>query len=70
MTGTPPDTPDPEITQDPGIPGWDAMSDRGDSPPPDEKDESAELRERPDEPDREGHMTAPSGDSEEETREG
>ena len=50
-----PETPDEAISQDPGIPGWDAMSDPGDKPPPDEKDEAAEARERLDDPDREGH---------------
>lgn len=64
-----PDTPDPAISQDPGIPGFDVMSDPGDSPPPDTKEESAEERERLDEPDREGHTTAPSGDSVAGTRE-
>ena len=54
-----PETPDESIPQDPGIPGFDPMSDRGDKPPPDDKDEAAELRERLDEPDEEGHMTAP-----------
>ncbi|MGH3104551.1 MAG: hypothetical protein ACRDN6_10710 [Gaiellaceae bacterium] len=66
----PPDTPDPDIAQDPGIPGLETMSDRGDDPLPDAKDESAEGRERLDEPDREGHMSAPSADSDDETREG
>jgi hypothetical protein len=64
-----PETPDPDLPQDPGIPGFDAVSDEGDAPLPDRKDGSAEERERLDEPDREGHMTAPSGDSEAETRE-
>jgi hypothetical protein len=50
--------PDPELPQDPGIPGVDVVSD-GDAPTPDEKDASAEERERPDDPDEEGHMTAP-----------
>ena len=53
------DTPDERIPQDPGIPGFDTVSDPGDRPTPDEQDEDAERRERPDDPDREGHMTAP-----------
>ncbi len=65
-----PDPPDPAIDQDPGIPGFDPMSDPSDSRLPDAKDASAELRERFDEPDREGHQTAPAGDAEEATREG
>ena len=55
MSADEPETPDQEIAQDPGIPGWDAMSDPEDKPPPDDKDESAERRERLDDPDREGH---------------
>ncbi len=62
------DPPDPGISQDPGIPGFDAISDRSDRPIPDAKDEGAQSRERIDDPDREGHQTAPSGDSEAETR--
>jgi hypothetical protein len=62
------ETPDPDIPQDPGIPGGPIAE--GDVPPPDRKDDSAEDRERLDEPDREGHMTAPSGDSETGTPEG
>ena len=64
-----PDPPDPGISQDPGIPGFPAMSDASDYPPPDEKDASAEVRERFDQPDLEGHQTAPTGDAEEESRE-
>lgn len=48
--------PDPDITQDPGIPGFDVMSDPRDRPIPDEKDPSAEGREHP-ETDEEGHMS-------------
>ena len=55
MSGDPPETPDERLAQDPGIPGWDAMSDAGDKPPPDTKDDAAEGRERLDDPDREGH---------------
>ena len=55
MSADRPETPDEGLAQDPGIPGWDVMSDPGDKPPPDEKDEAAEERERLDEPDREGH---------------
>lgn len=65
-----PDPPDPAIDQDPAIPGFDAMSDASDYPPPDEKDASAEQRERIDQPDLEGHQTAPEGDAEDESREG
>jgi hypothetical protein len=64
-----PETPDPDIPQDPGIPGFDTTSEGAGPPEQVRKDESAERRERPDEPDLEGHMTAPSGDSETETRE-
>ena len=53
----PPETPDEEIAQDPGIPGFDVMSDPGDEPPPDTKDAEAEERERLDDPDSEGQMT-------------
>ena len=65
-----PEPPDPSISQDPGISGFDVMSDAGDSPPPDAKDESAERRERLDQPDEEGHQTAPAEDAEEEAHEG
>jgi len=68
MTSDGPETPDPAIPQDPGIPGFGTPSDTGDVPLPDAKDVSAEERERLDEPDREGHMTAPSGAAEDETR--
>jgi hypothetical protein len=47
--------PDPEIPQDPGIPSTGG----GDAPTPDEQDESGAQRERPDDPDEEGHMTPP-----------
>jgi hypothetical protein len=68
MSSDAPETPDPAIPQDPGIPGFDAPSDTGDAPLPDAKDESAEEGERLDDPDREGHTTAPSGAAEDETR--
>ncbi len=50
--------PDPSIPQDPGIPGVDVISDHGDRPTPDEKDEHAQKREHP-ETDNEGQMTPP-----------
>ena len=53
----PPETSDEEIAQDPGIPGFDVMSDPGDEPLPDEKEAGAEERERLDDPDYEGQMT-------------
>ena len=68
MSSDAPETPDPAIQQDPGIPGFDTPSDAGDAPLPDTKDEAAEKRERLDDPDREGHMTSPAGDAEDETR--
>ncbi len=49
---------DPGIVQDPGIPGFDVVSDRRDRPLPDEKDAGAERRERLDDADEEGHMSA------------
>ena len=52
-----PETPDEDLQQDPGIPGVDVISDLY-SPPPDEKDAEAELRERVDDADEEGHQTA------------
>jgi len=55
------DTPDEGIPQDPGIPGFDTVSDPRDRPTPDEQDDDAERRERLDDPDREGHQTAPEG---------
>jgi hypothetical protein len=55
------DTPDEGIPQDPGIPGFDTPSETRDRPLPDEKDAAAEERERPDDPDLEGHQTAPEG---------
>jgi hypothetical protein len=48
-----------EVPQDPGIPGKDVASDRSDTETPDEQDPAAEERERPDDPDREGHMSSP-----------
>ena len=54
-----PETPDEAISQDPGIPGWDVLSDATDSPLPDEKDPRAEEREAFDDPDLEGHMGSP-----------
>jgi hypothetical protein len=68
MSSDAPETPDPAIPQDPGIPGFDPPSDTGDAPLPDAKDETAEERERLDEPDREGHMTAPVDADEDENR--
>ena len=50
--------PDPDIPQDPGIPGADHVSDAGDAPTPDVKDESAQQREHP-EYDEEGHLREP-----------
>jgi hypothetical protein len=50
-----PETPDPDLPQDPGIPGADVISDPSDAPLPVEKDEDAEAREAP-ESDDEGHM--------------
>ena len=52
-----PETPDETIPQDPGIPGWDVVSDATDAPLPEDKDAAAEKRERPDDADREGQMT-------------
>jgi hypothetical protein len=68
MSNDAPETPDPAIPQDPGIPGFDTPSETDDAPLPDAKDDGAEGRERLDEPDREGHMTAPAGDAEDESR--
>jgi hypothetical protein len=45
-----------DIPQDPGIPGAEVLSDPSDAELPDRKDESAEDRERPDDPDDEGHL--------------
>ena len=50
--------PDPDIPQDPGIPGVDTVSGPGDRPIPDEKDVDAERREHP-ESDDEGQMRPP-----------
>lgn len=58
------DRPDPDLPQDPGIPGFEPASEPDESPPEVEQDEAAGERERLDEADLEGHMTAPSGDSE------
>lgn len=58
MSAEAPETPDEEIVQDPGIPGFDVMSDPGDEPPPDEKEVGTEERERLDDPDYEGQMTS------------
>lgn len=52
-----PETPDEGIPQDPGIPGFDTIS-REYNPLPDDKSADAERRERPDDPDEEGHQTA------------
>jgi hypothetical protein len=52
-------TPDEDVPQDPGIPGTDVTTDTSDAPLPDEKDASAEDRERLDDDDREGHMSSP-----------
>jgi hypothetical protein len=49
------------IPQDPGIPGFDTVSDPRDRPIPDEKDEQAERREHP-ESDDEGQMRPPRED--------
>jgi hypothetical protein len=52
-------TPDEDIPQDPAVPGKEAVSDTSASPLPDEKDASAEDRERLDDFDDEGHMSSP-----------
>ena len=59
MTDEPrsPETPDPGIPQDPGIPGFDQISHEY-APPPDQKSEEAERRERIDDTDEEGHQSA------------
>jgi hypothetical protein len=62
MSGDRPDTPDEELPQDPGIPGFDTVADAH-GPLPDEKDERAERRERVDDVDEEGHMTAGDADA-------
>jgi hypothetical protein len=54
-----PRTPDDVVPQDPGIPGKDSVGDASDAPLPDEKDASAEVRERIDDFDDEGHMSTP-----------
>jgi hypothetical protein len=48
-------TPAEDVSQDPGIPGRDVISDSSDAELPD-KDPSLEDRERIDDPDDEGHM--------------
>jgi hypothetical protein len=58
MTAEPPPTPDEDLPQDAGIPGRDVISDESDASLPDEKDAEAEGRERLDDADHEGHMTA------------
>jgi hypothetical protein len=50
------DTPDERIPQDPGIPGFDTISEEPDA---DEQEPGGERDARPDDPDREGHVTAP-----------
>jgi hypothetical protein len=62
--------PDPDLPQDPGIPGFDVVSEEPDASAPVRNDDAAVERERLDEPDREGHMTAPSGDEEADSRAG
>lgn len=57
MSGERPETPDEAIPQDPGIPGFDTIAE-GQDPLPDEKDEDADRRERVDDLDEEGHMSA------------
>jgi hypothetical protein len=54
-------TPAEDVSQDPGIPGKDVISDSSDAPPPDGKDLAAEDRERIDDPDDEGHMSPVEG---------
>ncbi len=58
-----PETPAEELPQDPGIPGFDTIA-RDHDPIPDEKDASAERRERIDDSDEEGHQTAGEIDEE------
>ena len=58
-----PETPAEDLPQDPGIPGFDTIA-REENPIPDEKDPSAERRERVDDPDEEGHQTAGEIDAE------
>jgi hypothetical protein len=55
------ETPDERIGQDPGIPGFDTPVEPDDAPASAERDTAAPQRERADDPDDEGHMTAPSG---------
>jgi hypothetical protein len=52
-------TPDEDIPQDPGIPGKEAVSNASTAPLPDDKDGSAEDRDRLDDLDDEGHMSSP-----------
>ena len=56
-------TPAKNVPQDPGIPGKDVISDTSDAPLPDDKDPSAEGRERIDDPDDEGHMAPSKADN-------
>ena len=55
MSAEPPETPDEEVPQDPGIPGVHSIADAH-TPIPDEQDESAGPRERLDDVDEEGHL--------------
>ncbi|HSC91851.1 MAG TPA: hypothetical protein VLB86_09395 [Gaiellaceae bacterium] len=55
MSAERPETPDEELSQDPGIPGVDAIADAS-TPIPDEQDESVGRRERLDDVDEEGHL--------------
>jgi hypothetical protein len=65
MSGEPrdPQTADEDVPQDPGVPGKDVISDASATPLPDEKDPTAESRERPDDLDDEGHMGEPAAPS-------
>ena len=49
--------PDPDLPQDPGIPGFDVVSDAGDEPPPTEHDPAVEDEAHP-ESDDEGQLAA------------
>ena len=57
-----PETPEEDLPQDPGIPGFDTIA-RDHNPIPDDKDPSAERRERIDDADEEGHQTAGETDA-------
>lgn len=59
MSADEPETADEEIRQSAGIPGREVIGDARRRPPPDEHDPDAKERERPDDPDDEGHMTMP-----------